>query len=218
MICSLNEVAGALRKAAVGSGYPPGPAADLAAATVWLCARRLDGVGAALASLASGYDADARWQEDDSDLRFTDAAVGRWGSSPFELLVAAETERVVVERPDSPLLLMGFAGTVARSTGAAFALSDGTDAPVVVTGAGAETDRVVPDRATTVHIEIARAVDHHDDHHHVDHGVAPDDVARGVEVSAEHWSAVIDLAARTYVPATNESRMSGAGAGLDDND
>lgn len=209
MICSLNEIGGALRKAAVGSGYPPGPDADLEAACVWLCARGFDGVGAALTSLAAGFEAQAGWQESGSELRFTDAAVGRWGLSPFELLVTTEFERAVIERPDSPMLILGFAGVAAASTGAAFALSDGSGPPVVVTATGAATGGVVSERATTVHIELADAVDH---------GDVPGDVAQGVAVDDADWSRVIELAARTYVPATNESRLRGAGAGLDDND
>lgn len=209
MICSLNEIGGAVQKAAVGSGYPAGPAADLAAAAVWLCSRRLDGVGAALATLASGFDAEARRQDGDASIHLSDAAVGRWGSSPFELLATAGFERVVVERPDSPLLLLGFAGIVARSTGVAFALSDGSDAPVVVTGSGLTTAGDAWAGATTVRIEMADAAD--DD-------IAPDEVPRGVDVGDEDWSKANDLAARTYVPATDASRLTGAGADLDDND
>ena len=39
-----------------------------------------------------------------------------------------------------------------------------------------------------------------------------------VDVDAAHWARWSELAARTYVPASEASRESGAGAGLTDND
>lgn len=39
-----------------------------------------------------------------------------------------------------------------------------------------------------------------------------------VGVAPEDWAVLKALAARTYVPATEESRLRGAGAGLRDND
>lgn len=39
-----------------------------------------------------------------------------------------------------------------------------------------------------------------------------------ISVASDVWSALSDLAARTYVPASESSRLSGAGAGLTDND
>jgi len=37
-------------------------------------------------------------------------------------------------------------------------------------------------------------------------------------VSDQLWIQLSDLASKTYVPATEASRLSGAGAGLNDND
>lgn len=42
--------------------------------------------------------------------------------------------------------------------------------------------------------------------------------ASAVTVSAQLWAHLSDLAARTYVPASDASRLAGAGAGLTDND
>ena len=42
--------------------------------------------------------------------------------------------------------------------------------------------------------------------------------AERVQVSPDDWAVLKGLAQRTYVPATDESRLRGAGAGLDDND
>jgi len=46
--------------------------------------------------------------------------------------------------------------------------------------------------------------------------LCPSPLGRAVDRSA--WESLTRLAARTYVPATAESRLSGAGAGLADND
>ena len=185
MICSLNEISAMLRKAAMGSGFPVGLADAIAAAGVWLCANDLDGVAAALDAVDGGYDPAVRVVREDRTVTFRDARVGRCGVSVFELLAAGSADRVVVEDPDSPLLLEGMAG-VAGST---FALSNG-------------------DGANRVSIEVELS--------------APSDAqgarSTAVEVDAQAWAAAGELAARVYVPATEESRLSGAGAGLTDND
>lgn len=48
--------------------------------------------------------------------------------------------------------------------------------------------------------------------------LAPDDLLMRLELPGSVQEALLDLAARTYVPATDLSRAAGAGAGLDDND
>ena len=47
-------------------------------------------------------------------------------------------------------------------------------------------------------------------------GTAP--LSDGVEVDEADWQALCRLAHRTYVPASEESRARGAGAGSSDND
>ena len=48
--------------------------------------------------------------------------------------------------------------------------------------------------------------------------VNPDDLNTRAQVESTIWHALEELAGRTYAPATEESRLKGAGSGLSDND
>jgi hypothetical protein len=65
-------------------------------------------------------------------------------------------------------------------------------------------------------------VDHHfkgaDLHLVLTQGIPPRPTAQAATVSDQLWIQLSDLASKTYVPATEASRLSGAGAGLNDND
>jgi hypothetical protein len=212
VICSLNEIGSTLRKAAVGSGYPVGLAADIAAAGVWLCARDLDGVDAVLSSIGSGFESDTDWEPDGMFLQVGDASIGRSGTSFLELLVAKEIDRVVVERADSPLLLVGLAGVVAGASETRVELSVGSGLTVVV------SPRTVHSTEGVVGIESGPINIVEIDERGNGEATEPLPTIHGVEVSEQQLAVAMELAARTYVPATEVSRMSGAGAGLSDND
>ncbi len=204
MICSRNEIGAVLEKAAIGSGFPVGLADDLAAAGVWLCTRRLDGVGAVLDAIATDFEHELDWDLGSAALHLTDVAVGRCGSSPFELLVAKDVELVIVERSDAPLLLLGLAGIVAEATETAFALSAGVDAPIIVIS---QSMMLVDDLALgctdSIRITLADPSDNRPTRRR-----PPTD---GVGVDERRWGVATELASRTYVPASDESRRRGAG-------
>ncbi len=206
MICSLNEIGGLLRKAAMGSGYPVGLADAMSAAGVWLCARDLDGVGAVLAALDGGFEPTLELQRDHETLTIANASIGRCGASVPELLASGEVGRIVLEDPDSLMLLVGMAGVAATVGSTAFALTTGEGHSAIVDSnglSGGRMDAVVG----KVEIELAESRSQ------------PSSSAHGaVSVNDQQWERVSSLAARVYVPATDESRLSGAGAGLTDND
>jgi len=216
MICSRNEVAVMLRKAAIGSGFPVGVADDLAAAGGWLCARRLEGFGAVMDAIATEFGPESDWWSENTTVHMTDTSVARFGSSPFELLVAKDIEQVVLHRPDAPLLLVGLAGIVAQANETTFALSVGVDSPIIVSsesvmwGDALSLDCVENIDITEVHLTEVDQVG--------DESAPSPSPPRAVEVDERQWAVATELASRTYVPATEESRVRGAGAGLGDND
>lgn len=212
MICSANEVGAMLKKAAVGLGFPVGLAADVAAAGVWLSTQGLDGVEAVLAGIGKGFVPDFGWDADGPVIHLCEAAIGRCGVSLFELLATGEIEVAVVEDADSPLLLIGLAGVVARATGVGFELSAGIGSPIAVTANAVRSPEELGGSLTGRLIRIVAADGAG--------GEALADTAPivGIEVAEPQWSLVSELAARTNVPATDLSRRAGAGALLDDND
>ena len=212
MICSANEIGATLKKAAVGSGFPVGLANDVAAAGVWRSTRGLDGVEAVLAGIGQGFVPDFGWDADGPVIHLSDAAIGRCGVSLFELLATGEIEVVVVEDADSPLLLIGLAGVVARATGVRFELSVGTGPPISVTASAVRSREELGGSLSGRSIRIVAADG-------VGGEAPPDDAPiLGIEVAEPQWALATELAARTYVPATDVSRRAGAGALLDDND
>ena len=200
-----------LKKAAIGSGFPVGIAEDLSAGGVWLCARGLDGVGAVVGAIATEFGPHLEWKPGSTTVRSTDASVASCGSSPFELLVARDIEQVVVKRPDAPLILVGLAGVVAQANDTRFALEVDGGAPIIVTPESVmwEGD-LSSDGIRTINITEVERVDGES----VGSPVTP----QAVEVDERQWAAATELAARTYVAASEESRVRGAGAGLSDND
>ncbi len=185
MICSINEIRAMLRRAAMGAGFPAGLADAIAAAGVWLCAHEMDGVGAVLDALEDGYDHDVAMARDGNTLTFSNARIGRCGSSAFELIAAGSADRVIVTAPDSALLLRGMAG-ISSDDERSFVLSTGVDGQVEIVASAPAVEAIRPLTA--------------------------------VDVDERRWAEAGVLAARILVPATDESRSSGAGAGLTDND
>lgn len=209
MICSLNEVDATLRKAAVGAGLMVGLADAVAAAGVWLCAQELDGVGAVLEAVLNPdpvCQPRTKTPGDGSTLTFSGTSVGRCGPSVFEVLEGTGIERVVVDTPDAPLLLVGFAGVAAQTAGGSFMLNDCTGNSVHV-AARAWSGSAPLTGATQLEASRSTWVP-----------AAERSLPNGVVVNADAWASALSLAQRTYVPATDESRRRGAGAGLTDND
>ncbi|NCG25841.1 MAG: DUF3726 domain-containing protein [Actinobacteria bacterium] len=204
VICSINEVGAMLRKAALGSGFPIGLADVISSAGVWLCVRDLDGIGAALEALDAGYPTGVESQRIGATLTVSNARIGRSGVSLIELLLAGEVERVIVENPDSIMLLAGVAGVGATNSGVAFALIF-DDASIIIDSQPLEASELPISERLEIEITEPR-------------GQRFQPRRGAVTVDVDRWETICELAARIYVPATDASRLSGAGAGLTDND
>ncbi|MDG1410355.1 MAG: DUF3726 domain-containing protein [Acidimicrobiales bacterium] len=204
VICSINETGAILRKAAVGSGFPIGLADVISAAGVWLCVRDLDGIGAVLEVLDAGYPTSVAARRNGALITVSHARTGRSGVSLIELLIAGEVERVIIENSDSIMLLAGMAGVAATNSGVAFAFTiDGES--IIIDSRRIEASGL--SGSSRVEIEITEP------------RLQPFQPLRSaLVVDEEQWESISGLAARIYVPATEESRLSGAGAGLTDND
>lgn len=222
--CSANELDALSRRAARGAGLAWGLAEEAGKATHWLAVRGLPGVGLLARHLqrSDGLAYDdlapvingARWSARSGDLcpviagaALSDCARDIASGGPVTLAAVA-----------FPLLLSAFLGRAARATGEGFEIRwPGVSIRCLPSGPCLEiTDAsaLEVDRATDVTI---RAADGHTAE--ADAGEHPTQHRpTGVPVAPEDWKILKALAARTYVPATEESRRHGAGAGLRDND
>lgn len=209
MTLSLNEVEALAKKAARGVGYPWGLAEEAAKATRWLCGRSVDGC-AELAGLLSRCDG--------SDLADWAPMTGNAWSARGETLCPITTGAALSDRSDAlatcdlrienvahPMLLAPFAGLSARHLDTTVALS--WDDTVVTTDGEALSVRGYAESATaTVTVTTGGAMD------------APRPGSTRADPDPATFERLSAFAHRTYAPATEESRIRGAGAGLSDND
>ena len=210
MMRSLNELESVLRKAASGAGLPIGLAEDIGAAGAWLTARGQDGTGAVLLSIRAGISEPMTPVTDHGTLVFAPTRVAICGPSVIDMLAAFESiEKARLRDVDSPMLLLGLAGSMAGSYDIAFDVDFAHGGQAQVTAGGLVLTGPLPVPGTELVIarnKIKPSV------------LPPDKQSNGVEVAAELWRGAEVLAARTYVPSSEASRAAGAGAGLSDND
>lgn len=212
LVVSANEVDALARKAAKGAGMPWGLAADAGKATRWLADHGLPGPPVLLDLLdwRDGRSMDAVAPPDVSfawagHAPVLDAVVvGTVCADLADRSAGGSAELGTVRCP----LLLGFAvAVVARHTGLGLVACWGEAAIGVAPGAvavrGASADLCVPEAAVTLRP-----------------GPLPGEpllaTGHGCCVDVGVWERLERYAGRTYAPDTEQSRLTGAGAGLID--
>jgi Protein of unknown function (DUF3726) len=204
---SLNEVEALAAKAARGAGLSWGLCEDTGKAARWLAARGIDWAPS-LAALLTACDKLAGPFDSSIERQVSPLLTGSF----FADLGTSELE---ISHVAHPAWLLPFAARVAALHGRAVCVG-WAGASVVVSSngcelAGSTNDLMAPyvDIVTWSPFllssdESRRAV------------ALPNRTRCSISVAA--WQALEVLGARTYVPASNQSRTRGAGAGLTDND
>lgn len=209
MTYALNELDNLLRKAAVGGGFPVGNAIAIAAAGVWL-ARRGFPVCEIVQRALSGGMAAIRLTHDDGRARFDTARAAIDGVAAIDLLLAGAGDVVLCDL-DEPRLVLGLAGAAGAANGTGFAL--GTGEIEIAIGGTAEIAPATFDLSRGCTLQLTLKADL------PGHGSAPSATRYDPAAAGDcGWDAIQRLAYTTYVPASDQSRLSGAGAGLTDND
>jgi Protein of unknown function (DUF3726) len=210
MSVSLNEVESLAYKAAWGAGLSWGLAEDAAAAARWLAAHRLDWARALADVLeqASALSAPAGHAASEITGRTPGAVLcpirtGTWLSDQG---AGAPDRQMTIRRVVSPILLVPFVARLGSSARFWFeaAIVDCRAGSFNSTGSIATAAQDV-----IVHIAGGSAM-----------GTATSRPAATdpLTIDAASYARLSALEARTYVPASDTSRLSGAGAGLADND
>lgn len=208
MSLSLNEVEAMANKAARGAGYDWGLAEEAAMATRWLCAHGIDGV-AALADWLDQIDGGARaapldpsvpvWQ---ADTILCPLATGAALSDFASLWTQADLR---LSQAACPTLLLPFVAAAARQTKRILTLSTQT-AQATTDGRDLSLTGPFAAHSTEITLTTGEALD------------APRSETNRATPPPQAWDTLTRLAHRTYAPATEASRLAGAGAGLSDND
>ncbi len=218
IVCSLNEVEIYGRRAARGAGMSGGLAEEAGKASRWLAERRLPGVEL-LAHLLEANDgrsypsmapviANGRWRASNGAL--CPVCTGAALSDRIDLLAGGQ--EIVVSALDYPLLLAPFLDCSWCRDDRCYELR-WPNARLLIFAGGVNIEGQ----------DAAHLSGHADE-------VAITLMARpnappthrprlgGVKASLSAWRRIEALAKRTYVPASEESRARGAGAGRTDND
>lgn len=213
MIVSLNEIEGLSLKAARGAGMSWGLAEEAAYATRWLAAHGW----AADELLAALLDVRAQTAAPilvGTDIRGTKDALPicpiHAGVALADLLQSGQS--LTLHKVLTPLWLLPFA--LRRATpehdvrlswaAGSIALSQSNDVDATCVDLAASMIDQIRVELGSPRISASRP--------------RPPSVPAGVPVNVAAWSALETWAARTYVPASLQSRLAGAGAGLSDND
>ncbi|SLN41882.1 hypothetical protein ROA7450_02030 [Roseovarius albus] len=209
MSYSLNEIEVTAKKAARGAGYSWGMAEEAGKAARWLCIQGQEGC-ATLAGFLGQIDGQdlsdhtpltlsVEWKAKSTLCPLTS------GAALSDCAADLQSGEITLKEVIYPALLMPFAARAAVRLGRVVAL-ECEGARAVTNGAELSLDGVFPTRTTQVVVslqaEMPAALPRH---------------TRGTP-TPEDLATLSKFAHRTYAPATEESRLLGAGAGLSDND
>ena len=210
MRLTLYEIETTTRKASIGAGLPHGLGEDIGSAVAWLAGRNYDGIGAALKSIRAGMSKVKMSVADKGIMNFPDVSIAVCGPSVIDLLTGEKScTEAHLHKPDSVILLFGFAGVAASQRSYIFHFDFSNGTKVRVSSNKVVENGEVPSSSCDV---VVRCYEDKQ-------GLSPTPMPLGgVEVNNETWSELVALAAKTYVPESNASRAAGAGAGLTDND
>lgn len=209
MNLSLNEVEALVKKACRGSGLNWGASAEVARTMRWLVGHQPDALTDLTQLLRNNDQVSTAAVSPGNLLSPWLAASGHLsplmaGLSLCDVADQLSDEPLYMEQVDSPRLLIGFLGRAASARALTLAL--------VTEKATATTDGIglaaAGDWATAQRVQVRV--------------VAPQPLPAAqtsrVTIDRPTFEALLAFGERTYAPATEQSRLSGAGAGLSDND
>lgn len=206
---SLNEVEAMAKRATRGAGYPWGLAEEAAKATRWLCAHGVDGCRHLADLLETGLAGDLAAHM--PEISGTDwQGQGRLcpigaGAGLSDLAARLAEGPVTLRDVSHPALVLPFAARAALVHGSAVEVTCNGET-VQTDGCSLSGGDAFATGCGDVHVAIFK-----------DRVVNRSFVSRFVP-SNDAWATLERLAHKTYAPATEQSRLAGAGAGTSDND
>jgi hypothetical protein len=235
MIVSLNEIAETAKKATRGCGHHFGIAEEMAFAIRWLCERGFHGTEKLLQALEQFETVDLEVSDTADELRIAgndDNPIPALTLAPSiaELLVAhhSNPKPVVVRSLTHPLLLVPFLARAADSDEVICAHVTTIDANSVMINCARGGAHICANDASALLTACADRLTCHWGRGQTDIPVLfrshqlcaqhESAIHRCCDISNAVWEKLLKFAHNTYVPSSEASRLTGAGAGLTDND
>ena len=222
MIYSLNQIEHTVRKAARGAGLAWGLAEEAGRAIRWLEMVELDGVNA-IAALLEQFD-HQRWPEikiqvEGDHWRGSNGLLSPLVAGPSLCDVVADSQnntatQLTLEQVPMSIIILGYAGIAAAQSG--HSLKIGLNKyQILVDKVGYQANLRLASTAliepADIQIESGRA-------DLADAVVSVKAKSGARQVDQKSWQILETFAHKTYVEATEASRLAGAGAGVTDND
>lgn len=189
-------------KAARGAGHPIGLAEDMGKATLWLCKNNFDGIGVLITELRTKAGP-VQYETTANGIVLNGGSTACLAVCGMDGLAARMSDKAILKSVGNPLMLLGVCAITSIAIKSGVKLGDWArldQGRVEALGDDPPIGEYVLQLLTS------------DDSELVEDPVEP------IEIEEHRWSVLEAMAARTYVPATAESRIAGAGAGLTDND
>lgn len=224
---SLNETASLLRLAAKGAGYSWGHADEVSRAGYWLTSRNFP-APALIANLLRQLQTEDRvdhfmpvMEQGDSAHTTVFKAVGSY-LCPILLGSTISDGVVLINRSDkiccfnvkSPALLLPFIADLSQRLNQTVSVSFDSNKVIV------DDTHIRVDNRDVMSLEVAKSIVvalHIENEFVFGKADKPEQCSR-VSVEPAIWQLLEEFAHRTYAPATESSRLLGAGAGTLDND
>lgn len=215
MQVSANEVYQTARKACLAARYLHDRAEDVALASCWLHSAGLNGCGELERMLAAEIEenstarAQLHLHIDDACLHITRLRPAYEGIAAIDWMLArGRAAQIRIDKMAHPLMLAGLLWRAGLAYQKQFRLEADVLASAVL------IPDIMAGRLAELSALSDRAVIQLDGDISMQMGVP----SGPYKVDTQIWNRLSKLAAQTYVPETESSRLSGAGAGLVDND
>jgi hypothetical protein len=211
---SLNEVENLVRKAARGAGLDPGRADDLASAAAVLASHPLPVCAIVYRALTGGPGQPLTIAADGAHASCRTTSAAHAGPSALDLLLANPAGfEITLDAVDEPLLIAALAVVAARRYTAQFTLAAGGDTVSITRDRRADIAALGRARGRQL---VMRRLDATGARPYL--MISPACRYDPEKLSDDGVAGLERLARMTYVPASEGSRLRGAGAGLTDND
>ena len=217
MIVSLNEIDSTVRKAFRGGGYSWGEAEEAGKAAVWLCHHDIAVLNRFLDLLGSTNEQSVNVKRPIISHGHFQAKGGELCPILAGCMIADRArglhagETIALQDVRAPVLLFPFVSAAAEMGNRSISLNwPGCHADF--SGDGFELSEQTGLAAPFADVEIK--ISHAESTFRARTPIQ----TKPIHVDEEIWSALHEFAAKTYVPASDRSRLAGAGAGLSDQD